>query len=146
MNSGETSSSATWRFPGSAAPRRCAETGPCSLLPTRRNLLIDHATNTSYRPKGAAYITQTGDLSNFHEKAHFVKADVAAPLRGRAQRLRVLRHASIRTVRESTFLGDSVHYEIHLFGLLSEGAAIFGTASPPHRGWTKFATCAVALA
>src|SRR5215218_3841134 len=101
--------------------------------------------NTLRESMGIVCTSQNSFKANFHEKAHFVKADVAAPLRGRAQRLRVLRHASIRTVRESTFLGDSVHYEIHLFGLLSEGAAIFGTASPPHRGWTKFATCAVAL-
>src|SRR5215208_1571024 len=38
---------------------------------------------------------------NFHEKAHFVKADEAA-LRGRAQRLCVLRYASIRTFSEPT--------------------------------------------
>jgi hypothetical protein len=39
---------------------------------------------------------------NFHEKAHFVKADVAALIDGRAQRLCVLRYASIRTVSEPT--------------------------------------------
>jgi hypothetical protein len=44
----------------------------------------------------------------------------------------------------SPLFGDSVHYEILVFGLI-EGAAIFGAASPLHRGWTKFATCAVAL-
>jgi putative transposase len=40
--------------------------------------------------------------ASFHEKALFVKVDVAALDRGRAQRLRVLRHASIRTFSEPT--------------------------------------------
>jgi hypothetical protein len=38
----------------------------------------------------------------------------------------------------SPLLGDSVHCEIHLFGLI-EGAAIFRSVSLPQRGWTKFA-------
>jgi hypothetical protein len=38
----------------------------------------------------------------------------------------------------SLLFGDSVHCEIHLFGLI-EGAAIFGAVSLPQRGWTKFA-------
>ena len=37
---------------------------------------------------------------NFHEKALFVKADLAAPCR--ALELRVLRYASIRTFSEPT--------------------------------------------
>ena len=55
---------------------------------------------------------------SFHEKAGFVKAAVAGPLR----RIRDLRQpfclASIRTLVES--LSDSVHVEVHLKG----GAAI----------------------
>ena len=39
---------------------------------------------------------------NFHEKAHSVKADVAALDSRRAQRPFVLRYASIRTVGEPT--------------------------------------------
>ena len=70
--------------------------------------------------------------ANFHEKAHFVKADVAALIDGRARRLCVLRYASIRTLWVSPLLGDSVHCEIHLFGLI-EGAAIFGAVSAPLR-------------
>jgi hypothetical protein len=54
--------------------------------------------------------------ANFHEKAHFVKADVAAPVSSVTTPC-PSRYASIRTVSESTLLGDSVHYEIHLFGL-----------------------------
>jgi hypothetical protein len=48
------------------------------------------------------------------------------------------RYASIRTLLVSLLVGDSVHYGIHLFGLI-EGAAFFGAVSPPYRGWTKFA-------
>jgi hypothetical protein len=38
----------------------------------------------------------------------------------------------------SLLFGDSVHCEIHRFGLI-EGAAIFRSVSLPPRGWTKFA-------
>ncbi len=57
-------------------------------------------------------------MPNFHEKAHFVKADVAALDRGRAQQLSPSRYASIRTLDEPALLGDSVHYEIRLLGLI----------------------------
>jgi hypothetical protein len=56
---------------------------------------------------------------NFHEKALFVKGDVAAPDRGRAQRLALYpsRYASIHSRGAHTLVGGSVHYVIHLFGL-----------------------------
>ena len=40
--------------------------------------------------------------ANFHEKAHFVKADVAAPLWSSATALCPSRYASIRTLSEPT--------------------------------------------
>jgi hypothetical protein len=55
--------------------------------------------------------------ANFHEKALFVKADLAAPCR--ALELRVLRAMLPSALLVSLLFGDSVHYEIHLFGLLS---------------------------
>jgi hypothetical protein len=62
--------------------------------------------------------------ANFHEKAHFVKADLAALIDGRALRLFVLRAMLPSALLVSPLLGDSVHYGIHLLGLI-EGAAIF---------------------
>ena len=50
-------------------------------------------------------------------RRHRLSRPTWRPPRGRAQRLRVLRYASIRTPGEPTLFGDSVHYEIH-FGLL----------------------------
>jgi hypothetical protein len=57
--------------------------------------------------------------ANFHEKAHFVKVDVAT-LRSwsSATALRPSRYASIRTLDEPTLFGGSVHREIQLSGLL----------------------------
>src|SRR5215212_10033830 len=98
----------------------------CRLLATfQRNSSVFSAS----APNPARSFMNNPGYANFHEKALFVKADVAAP-RGRAQRLCVLRYASIRTLDEPMLFGDSVHCEIHLFGLLSEGAAIFGSVSP----------------
>jgi hypothetical protein len=55
--------------------------------------------------------------TNFHEKAHFVKADVAALIGGRAQRLHVLRAMLPSALLVSLLFGGSVHCEILLFGL-----------------------------
>jgi hypothetical protein len=57
-----------------------------------------------------------GLFTSFHEKAHSVKADVAAR-RGRVQRLcpSPCFHPHFR---EPLIFGGSVHYEIRLFGLL----------------------------
>ena len=53
---------------------------------------------------------------NFHEKAHFVKADVAAP---RVEPNGFVSFAMLPSaLLVSLLFGDSVHYEIHLFGLL----------------------------
>jgi hypothetical protein len=78
-----------------------------------------------------------GASANFHEKALFVKADLAAPV----ERWSSVSFAMLPSaLLVSLLFGDSVHYEIHLFGLLIEGAAIFGAVSPPAcGGWTKFA-------
>jgi hypothetical protein len=70
--------------------------------------------------------------SNFHETAYFVKADVAALIDGRARRLRVLRAMLPFALLVSPLLGESVHCDSHLFGLI-EGAAIFGAVSAPLR-------------
>jgi hypothetical protein len=45
--------------------------------------------NSDYRPFPGSIGSRLCPMpnANFHEKAHFVKADVAAPLRGRAPRL-----------------------------------------------------------
>jgi hypothetical protein len=53
---------------------------------------------------------------NFHEKAHFVKADVAAPWWSSPTVL-VLRAMLPSALSVSPLLGDSVHYGIRLFGL-----------------------------
>ena len=58
----------------------------------------------------------TGAMTNFHEKAHSVKGDVAALDRGRAQRLCVLRAMLPTALLVSLLFGDSVHHEILLFG------------------------------
>ncbi len=73
--------------------------------------------------------------ADFYEKAHFVKPTWRLP-RGRVQRLLYpSRYASIRTLSVSHSLyGSPVHYEIHLFRLIS-GAAIFRAVSP--FGWAK---------
>ena len=81
--------------------------------------------------------SENAKQANFHEKALFVKADVAAPSRSSATTPCPSRYASIRTLSEPTLFGDSVHYEILLFGLI-EDAAIFGAVSPPRGGRTKF--------
>jgi hypothetical protein len=81
-------------------------------------------------------------LANFHEKALFVKADVAAP-RVRAQRLRVLRAMLPSALSVSPFFCGSVHYGIRLFGLI-EGAAIFLSVSAPREDGPS-SLCAVAL-
>jgi hypothetical protein len=52
--------------------------------------------------------------ANFHEKAHFVKADVAAPSGSSATTPCPSRYASIRTLSEPALLGGSVHYGIRL--------------------------------
>jgi hypothetical protein len=59
---------------------------------------------------------ETTLFTSFHEKAHSVKADVAAR-RGRVQRLcpSPCFHPHFR---EPLIFGGSVHYEIRLFGLL----------------------------
>jgi hypothetical protein len=49
---------------------------------------------------------------NFHEKAIFVKADVAVAT---TVRFGYPCHASIRTLGELTLFGGSVHHEIRLF-------------------------------
>ena len=54
--------------------------------------------------------------ANFDEKAYSVKGDVAALMVERNDSC-VLHYASIRTPIEPALFGDSVHYEIHLFGL-----------------------------
>jgi hypothetical protein len=56
---------------------------------------------------------------NFHEKALFVKADVAALeiVDEHNGSLRPSRYASIRTLEGLTLFGDPVHHEIRLFGL-----------------------------
>jgi hypothetical protein len=74
--------------------------------------------------------------ANFHEKALFVKADVAASC-GRALELRVLRAMLPSALSVNPLFRDSVHYEILLFGLI-EDAAIFGSVSLPRGGRTKF--------
>jgi hypothetical protein len=53
---------------------------------------------------------------DFHEKAHFVKADVAAPAWSNPTAVPFARYASIRTFGELTLCGSPVHYEIRLFG------------------------------
>jgi hypothetical protein len=93
----------------------------------------------SPRPRYAvrrAYHTAYRGDANFHEKALFVKADVAASC-GRALELRVLRAMLPSALSVSPLFSDSVHYEILLFGLI-EDAAIFGAVSPPRGGRTKF--------
>jgi hypothetical protein len=56
------------------------------------------------------------------------------------------RYASIRTLSVSShsLFGDSVHMMRSVLSGYQGGAAIFRAVSPPRRGWTKFATCAVA--
>jgi|SRR5688500_7277704 hypothetical protein len=62
------------------------------------------------RRKGRGY-------ANFHEKALFVKPTWRPPC-GRAQQLCVLRAMLPSALLVSLLFGDSVHCEIHLFGLL----------------------------
>jgi hypothetical protein len=54
--------------------------------------------------------------ANFHEKAHSVKAAVAAPLWSSATAVPFAMLPSALSV--SSLFGDSVHYEIRLFGLI----------------------------
>ena len=79
-------------------------------------------------------------MANFHEKAHFVKADVAAVVAAKPNGfLCPSRYASIRTFSEPTLFGGSVHYEIRLDSGYYSGAAIFLPVSLTPRGSTKFA-------
>ena len=68
--------------------------------------------------------------ANFHEKAHFVKADLAALDRGRAQQLSPSRYASIRTLGEPALFSGSVHYGIRLLGLLRRRCNLLIGLSP----------------
>jgi hypothetical protein len=77
--------------------------------------------------------------ANFHEKALFVKDDVAAPFVFEYNDPVPLAMLPSALLLVSPLFGGSVHYEIHLFGLI-EGAAIFASVSAPRRGWTKFAS------
>src|SRR5215204_5179559 len=83
--------------------------------------------------------------ANFHEKALFVKADVADPFV-------VERYGSASFAMLPFALSMSPRSSVtrcivrSIFSDYEEGAAIFGSVSPaPCGGWTKFATCAVAL-
>jgi hypothetical protein len=64
------------------------------------------------------YLWRCLQVANFHEKALFVKADVAALSGSSATTPCPSRYASIRTLSEPALLGGSVHYGILLFGLL----------------------------
>src|SRR5215211_3496777 len=80
--------------------------------------------------------------SNFHEKALFVKADVAAPLRGRAPRLCVLRAMLPSALSLSPRSSVARCIVRSIFSDYREGAAIFGSVSVlllERGGWTKFA-------
>ena len=80
----------------------------------------------------------TSSLANFHEKAHFVKADVAVSVwpsvTGSALRAMLPSALSVSQISCA-----SVHYGIRLDSGYQAGAAIFASVSPPRRGWTKFA-------
>jgi hypothetical protein len=82
-------------------------------------------------------------LANFYEKALFVKPTVAAPLCGGCDY-----PLPFALCFYSHSLGE---LSLWWLGALwdpsfrAKGAAIFLAVSPPHRGSTKFATCAVAF-
>jgi hypothetical protein len=78
---------------------------------------------------------ETPVKANFHEKALFVKPTwrLLAVERNDSVSFAMLPSA----LSVSPLFGDSVHYEILLFGLF-EDAAIFGAVSPPRGGRTKF--------
>ena len=81
-------------------------------------------------------------VANFYEKALFVKptwrlrcvVDATIPCPSR--------YASIRTLSGSSLWWLGALWDP---SFRAKGAAIFLAVSPPHRGSTKFATCAVAL-
>jgi hypothetical protein len=85
--------------------------------------------------------SQNASYANFHEKAHFVKADVAAPFAverydSASFALRFHSHS-----RGALFFCDSVHYGIRLLGLLKKAlqSSDRSLCSSWERGWTKFA-------
>jgi hypothetical protein len=64
------------------------------------------------------YKAKAAHPPNFHEKAHFVKADVAAPeIVARRSAPSPSRYASIRTLFVGQLSGDPVHHKIRLLGL-----------------------------
>ena len=83
--------------------------------------------------------------ANFHEKALFVRADVADPFvveRNGSASFATLPFALSMSPRSSV----TRCIVRSIFSDYQEGAAIFGSVSPaPRGGWTKFATCAAAL-
>jgi hypothetical protein len=72
-------------------------------------------------------------------RRHCLSRPTWRPPRDRGQRLLVLRYASIRTPGEPTLFGDSVHCEIHLFGLLKALQSSQRSLFAPRGGRTKFA-------
>ena len=88
--------------------------------------------------RGRSLVLDRG-YADFHEKASLVKGDVATATTVRFSATRVM--LPCVTLCEPASCG-SVHYEIRLFGLLTD-AAIFRAVSP-QRNWAKSA-CAVAF-
>jgi hypothetical protein len=77
-------------------------------------------------------------------RRHCLSRPTWRPLHARARQSSVSFAMLPFAISVSPLFSDSVHYGILLFGLI-EDAAIFGSVSPLRGGWTKFATCAVAL-
>jgi hypothetical protein len=107
------------------------------LYPAPQHVGLTHA---AWWPAEAILGALRGDLckilqTDFHEKALFVKPTwrLLAVERNDSVSFAMLPSA----LSVSPLFGDSVHYEILLFGLL-EDAAIFGAVSPPRGGRAKF--------